>query len=332
MGNLGQSLLEVLGASQQTGSVGGVPPEAGGLGGMTEAVMGFPSVARGGISEAGALPGGMEPEVDAVVRGFKPKKISFWGALGDQLLKHWGNEPAFGPRIQQKNMRRAMEGFTHDPKEAIARLAQIPGMEQKAWELFDKQQDNEAAQKRFELAYGTAQEKTLKGAAGLAAIALKHPPSRKSAIARYNQILRSKGLDEYTLDDDVGDEVLAAVAGGAIPPDKQEQNELRRIRLEQTGADTQSKIRDREIRHGQTERKMNQTDRRLNIQQQNANKPGGSRGKPQPRVVMTPGGNQFTIHPSGLAGVLMRPDGTTIEMVRFGNGWKIRPSKPEKTK
>lgn len=146
MGELGSALLQTLGGGvpgTPTSPVGTVPPENG----MTAAVMGFPSVNRGGISETGALPqvtgGGQDAAVDAVVKGFKPKKISFWGALGDQLLKHWGNQPQFEKRVQNINMNRAMEGFTGDPMEAVRRIAQIPGMEGKAWDLMNQIQDNE---------------------------------------------------------------------------------------------------------------------------------------------------------------------------------------------
>jgi hypothetical protein len=166
MGNLAQPLLAALGAAQAPGSptppVGAVPPENGMAGAMEEnpgmkmfgitpdmiQQMGNRTVGYGGgpnpdgsMSAVGGQ-GGMEGE-EGVVRGFKPKKISFWGALGDQLLKHWGNPTAFDKRIQNKNMQRAMEGFTNDPKEAIARLAQIPGMEEKAWELLNKYEDNQ---------------------------------------------------------------------------------------------------------------------------------------------------------------------------------------------
>lgn len=326
MGELVGPLLGAL-TGRSPSNVGVVPPENG----MTEAVMGFPSVMRGGISETGALPPGigggalpgeMGNEAEGVVRGFKPKKISFWGALGDQLLKHWGNKPAFEQRILNKNVQKAMQGFTNEPEEALSRLAQIPGMQEKAWELLDKHRDNTRADQQLDRLTGNDMERTLKNASGLAGIALANPSSRASAIARYNQILRAKGLDQFLLEDDVDDATLAAIAGGAIPPDKREQLELRRIRLEQTGADTESKIEDRTVRQKQGER-------RLNIQQQNADRPRetGGRGKAQPIVRMTPGGNQFIMHPSGLAGVLMKPDGTQIEMIKFGNGWKIRPPK-----
>lgn len=123
---------------------------------------------RGGISETGAIPGqAADPGVsaeEAIIQAFKPKKISFWGALGDQLLKHWGAPAAFGPAVEQKNLRRAMEGFTKDPMEAIARIAQIPGYEAKAWDLMNQVDDNTRARELQDSTIGTRREKIINSA------------------------------------------------------------------------------------------------------------------------------------------------------------------------
>lgn len=323
MGNLAPSLLQALGVANSPSAapspLGGMPNEGGG---MTEAVMGFPSVMRGGMSEGGALPtGGMGADAEAVVRGFKPKKISFWGALGDQLLKHWGNEPAFSKRIQSKNMRNAMEGFTHDPMQAVSRLAQIPGMEGKAWELMNQIQDNKRADAQFDRVYGNDQEKTLKNASGLAAIALANPGSRKAAVTRYNQILRRKGLEEFTLEDDVDDLTLAAIAGGAIPPDKREQLELRRERLEQTGRATDSQIEHRKVTEQQGERRLDQADQRIEIAIQKANAKRNAVGG---KAYKDPNGVLVEWSPDGSQLKATSPDGR-VDMYKMGlDGQKIK--------
>lgn len=328
MGELAQPLLQALGASAggvpgtPTSPVGIVPPENSG---MTEAVMGFPSIMRSGINEAGALPsglvpgtpsaGGMSPDVDAVVRGFKPKKISFWGALGDQLLKHWGNEPHFEQDIQRKNMRRAMEGFTNDPVEAIRKIAQVPGMEGTAWNLLNQYEDNRRADEAQQRLMGKDRDSVLKNASGLAGIALANPSTRPAAIARYNQILRARGLDDFTLDDDVDDATLAAIAGGAIPPDKREQLELRRLRLEQTGADTQSRIEHRQVQEQQGERRLNQSDRRI---EQAAQKGSSLKERLGGRAYKDPNGTLVEFKPDGTGMKATSPDGKTITMFRMG--------------
>lgn len=87
----------------------------------------------------------MAEDTESVVTGWKPKKRSTLGFLGDVLLGAFGAPPAFGLRKQQRNMQEAMEGFTQDPLETIRRLGQIPGQQEKALQLYERYVDNKRA-------------------------------------------------------------------------------------------------------------------------------------------------------------------------------------------
>lgn len=88
-------------------------------------------------------------------------------------------------------------------------------------------------------------------------------------------------------------------------------------------ANTESMIARRNAQTAQGDRRLDQADTRI-IDARNKPK---AKGKGEERVIMTPGGNQFVVHPNGRVGVLTKPDGTKYVMEKFGNGWKIRPPK-----
>lgn len=147
---MGDFLQSILGGPSAPGPIA-VPPMTGDpaamnpgmkMFGITPEMLAGPQgiTGMGGISEAGAVPGNSQLP-DAVVQAFKPKKMNFFQALGDQLLMHWGNKPIFEKRNHDKNMKRAMEGFTSDPTEAISRISQFdPDL---AWQLLNTVQDNQ---------------------------------------------------------------------------------------------------------------------------------------------------------------------------------------------
>lgn len=86
------------------------------------------------------------PQEEAIsVKGWKPKKQSILGILADAYLQSQGMKPAYKIERDRRNMQSAMEGFTQEPLEAIRRMAQIPGMEEKAWTLYNQVIDNQRA-------------------------------------------------------------------------------------------------------------------------------------------------------------------------------------------
>jgi hypothetical protein len=151
MGDLLQTLGGAFGVGSQQSQSGPNPLDMilgqnGFAGPMSEKVMGFPSVPLGNSpmpQEAGMGP---TPQEEAVaVKGWKPKERSLLGILADAYLQSQGMAPAYKQRIETKNMQNAMEGFTNDPLESVRRMAQIPGMQEKAWTLYNQIIDNKRA-------------------------------------------------------------------------------------------------------------------------------------------------------------------------------------------
>lgn len=244
------------------------PPETAGPGGFA-----------GGISETGAIPQAQEalpPEVEGVVKGFKPKKRSFLGLLGDAILLNQGHKgPFFADRVKRKNYERAFEGMTNDPMEVVRRISTFDP--ETAWKMYGQLRDDQRADSAQERLMGKDQDSVLKNAAGIMGVALRNPNNRQAAIARYNQVLRSRGLEDHVLGDDVDDATLESIYYGAMPPSQQEQAEYRKIRAEQMerGLDireknTDSQINRRNVQNANDQVRLNQGQQRINIAKQRA--------------------------------------------------------------
>lgn len=92
------------------------------------------------------IPSDIPQEQAVSVKGWKPKKQGWLGAIADAYLMSQGMKPAYKERIDRNNMMAAMEGFTNDPLEAVRKIAQIPGMQDKAWTLYNTIVDNQRGQ------------------------------------------------------------------------------------------------------------------------------------------------------------------------------------------
>lgn len=128
----------------------------GGFSSGTEAVMGFPSVpysspplvapSPADIVQNGQGPPALAQNEDlGTVQGWAPKKPTILGAIADAFLMSKGGKPMYTMMRNQENMQRAMRGFTSNPEEAIRRVGMIPGMQEKAWDMYNQQYDNETA-------------------------------------------------------------------------------------------------------------------------------------------------------------------------------------------
>lgn len=331
---MGDFLQSILGGASGPGPMV-VPPMAGDpemnpgmkMFGMSPEMLagpgGIAGPMQGGIAETGALPPNTPT---AVVEAFKPKKMNFWQALGDQLLMHWGNKPIFEKRNHDKNMRRAMEGFTQNPMDAIGRISQFdPDL---AWQLLNSVQDNQRADAILERQNRALDMRNddyiYQQVAGMMGAARPDTwqQMRDLAIKRG----AARGTDVSALIPENYDaDAIEYIRYGAVKPKDQMTLEERQ--------------RNNEARVGLGRDRLNETIRNNNIRDENQDNAEAGRddrsrrprpaapGKGQPRVIMTPSGNQLTVHPNGLVARMMKPDGTTIDFVKFGNGWKIRPPK-----
>lgn len=203
------------------------------------------------------MPSDAEPppvSEDIVVKGFKPKKRSFLGLLGDMILLNQNHKgPFFADRIKKKNYERAMEGFTQDPLDAIRKIGTFDP--ETAWKMYGQLEDDKRQRAALDRQTGKDADGRLKGLAGLAGVALANPKNREAAINRYNYMLDQYGLNQYALDPDVDDATLQSIYMGVIPPDKMEQQKIRERRADQ--GDRRLDIQERNV-DSQIDRRSNQ--------------------------------------------------------------------------
>lgn len=277
MGDFGPRFLQALAGNvvgQAPSPVGVVPPEAGGeinpgmkMFGVTPNMLRGPTATMPG--EVGGMPvpptgdvgGGMGPEAEAVVRGFKPKKISFWGALGDQLMKHWGNKPVFEERINNINMQRAMEGFTNDPAEAIRRIGQIPGMQKQAWDLWNTYEDNNRQREVAQASIGDKRERIINRANQLFGSVLPDGRNWPTVRQLYLNILERNGITDVYLPEEFDRDVINAQIAGGMTFNQQDLAKYRPREQARKEANTASAIERREAQTRQGDERIAQGDR-----------------------------------------------------------------------
>lgn len=307
MGSLGSSLLETLGVGRQQTAAPIAPLGNEEINPGMKMFGVTPDMLRGGVDEAGAVPGG-NTDVAAVVSGFKPKKINFWQALGDQLLMHWGNKPLFQQRLNQENMQRAMEGFTQEPLEAIRRVAQInPNA---AWQLYNQYSDNARADRIAGRQEDVAGEKYLTRVGGM----LNAIRSAKDPVTAYRQqmpIIRryaeARGVDLTGLGDDYDENAISSfIMGGVSPEDQLRMEALAQYRRDRLGLD---------------ERKFGETVRNNNIRDENADNAESGRNN---RAAAAEAGKNARSGGSRAGKVFTAPNGSLVEYDKSGTRVKVR--------
>jgi hypothetical protein len=286
------------------------------IGGMTEAIMGFPSVSRGGISESGATTAGIDQEPITVTGdGWQPKKPTILGAIADAYLMSKGMKPAFSVNRDARNVNEAMEGFTNDPVGAINRMSRIRGHEQDAYAMHDKYLDNRRADASAGSLAESRQAKYLTRIGGLLRSIQKQsdPAAAYASSLPLLRRLEQRAGDIEPLGETYDEGAVNNYVGMNVDPDDQ-------IRMEQLEAW-------REVRKEQTNRRLTETEKhndategqaavneqgrnnrqvaseagknvRMNIQE--AGRDRRSKNSP-PRVVKTPNG-YMELSPSGVLG------------------------------
>lgn len=222
------------------GNQGPKPIDLATIGGFAGPIEGNPIENPLSPVQGDPLPVPLNPQEEAVaVKGWKPKKQSFLGALADQYLMSQGMRPAFKDRMDNRNMQNAMEGFTQEPLEAIRRMAQIPDMQGKAWELYNQIIDNQRAQGIADDTAFNRQEKFYTRVGGmLNAIQNSKDPSAayRNALPTIRRYAEARRLDVSDLTDDYNSDIVNNYIMGNVGPEDQMRmaatDSYRRNRLE----------------------------------------------------------------------------------------------------
>lgn len=296
---------------------------------------GMPDV---GISETGALGGGSYNANDIVVEGFKPKKRSFLGFLADAYLMSKGGKPLFAERIDRKNVDKALRGYADNPLDAIRRLGQIHGRGLDAVKLYDQYSDNERASGTLDRQNRALDMKNDDYIYGMTAGAMARatPENWGSIRQRAIQRAQARGMDtevmESIIPEQYDPDAIDFIRYGEIKPKDYErlQQQERRLGQHDRGLD----IREEDMHTDNAQAATNEAGRNnrnavneAGRNQRNQVNEAGRMARKNgdgSKTIMTPGGRQFTISPSGLTGVVTEPDGTKHIVEKFGNGWKLR--------
>lgn len=142
------------------------------------------------------------------------------GTLGDALLVGTGHDPIYSERVKQQQIGDAMIDYTDNPERAIEMLSQVPGMGEKAAELWDGMQDrgmearvNEAKIKNEQDEYvGTTHERAL---AYLGAATPTTYPQIKSIVDKWYS---DRGIEPmFELPEVYDEDAITSLANGGIP-------------------------------------------------------------------------------------------------------------------
>lgn len=231
MGELGQVFSSLLGGNDPNKAPTPDPLAAyrpAPLGGMTEAVMGFPSVARGGgISEAGATTAGAPdpnqgPPITITGDNWKPKGDTFLGTLADAYLQANGLKPAFAQEREAQNINQAMQGFTQNPLQALRRLGMVQGHEADAYNMYNTYEDNKRADLAAQGVNDVRQEKFMTRIGGMLYNVqnAKDPATAyKNNISTIKNYAAARGVDVSDLPDTYDEGAVSNWISGSVAPE-----------------------------------------------------------------------------------------------------------------
>ncbi len=331
MGNLGSTLGELIG--------GGVNPAASlaKFGGLD----GGPALAGGMFNPNAAAPGtpvGLNPvpplgqEEALLVEGFKPTKRNVLGRLADAMLMANGGKPVYEGRMAERDMKRAMQGFSSDPMEAVRKISTFdPDAAFKLYNMVTDNQRSDESQKRLVRDSDRRYNEGVydRGISMLATADEKSYPAMKSRVEGY---FKARGVEmPFPLPDVYDAQAIEQLRMGEVPVARQlalqSQDEYRDrsldIREERVGVQNEGTRNQMETRTGALEER-----RRSNLSREQIARErpaAGGKGKPAEADGMklkTPRGTMET-NPEGNIGRIKTPEGFQIwKKTPDGKQWK----------
>lgn len=339
------ALLQNLGLARQMDplSVGDIP-----LNDMSqnpgERMFGMPAqmAGPGGFSPQAPAPMPTTPQdvAAAIKEGFKPKKRSILGILGDAFLMNQGKQPLFYKKMEEKNLRRAMDGFTDNPLESIKRIATFnPEL---AWKMYDTYQDNSRAasqQDRLMKAYDFKLEEAATGRV-MNMLGAANSSNWKAIRDRAQSYMQKQGYElPFDLPEEYDEDFVNSARMGQIPVAKQVQLEdtreyrergldIRESRTNSQNARDVAMTQQGEARVGQGQARVNETirhnQRMESITESKGSKSSGAKDGSGRQAdgsfrQVRPNGDVVTISPDGSRAVIKR-GGKFYQLKKDANG------------
>lgn len=246
------------------------------------------------------------------IEGWRPHKRTTLGTIADIALALLGSPVApFKQKVQGENIHEAMEGFTKDPLHTIQRMAQIPGMEKQALDLFEHYTDNQrqqASQDRMDRSLDMRNDDYIyQYAAGMMSKATPDnwQQMRKLAIQRAT----SRGMSEEQInsiipEDYDADSVDFIRTGSIKPKDQMKMDETHRHNTTREGQmqeGVDERERHNQVSEGTAQGRLSEGQRHNRVTEGQGQTRINNSKNAKPRVVNTPNG-PMELSPSGITG------------------------------
>lgn len=187
-----------------------------------------------------APPAVNQQPIDVIADGWEPHRRNALQKIGDVFLSML--LPGFAPfkeKVNNQNMREALQGFASDPLHAVRRLAKIPGHEKDAIGLYEKYVDDTRMQGNLERQNEVLQNQRDNGAIQIVAAIMNgaHDPDTYTKLRSQAQAISqarhmSEGLFESLFPETYDEALARAGVQSAVPVAKQQSIEIQKDKAE----------------------------------------------------------------------------------------------------
>lgn len=325
---MGEIVSTLFGA--QGGDLGGILPPPGSSPGFAGGHFGGDprsmalDIANADIADVNPVQGMGDAIPEEVVKGFKPKKRSILGVIGDAILLNQGHKgPFFADRVKGKNTRRAYEGFTHDPMETVRRLSTFD--QEAASKLYDKIIDNQRMD-RVQNRQDAIQE--LKFQEMVASMmGASNPSNYKAFLNRAKTMGNRLGYDMSYLPEEYNEDAINQLRYGAMTVDQQFDNQRQDANAESLIGYRNERLEDFDAQRAGTEayrgRRAGEIERHNRVMEAKpvgGKKSGGESGKEGREI---PGIGKVRYNEDKTRAIVITDDGQRMQLQRQPDGkWK----------
>lgn len=326
---MGEILSTLFGA--QGGDLGGILPPPGSSPGFAGGHFGGDprsmalDIANADIADVNPVQGMGDAIPEEVVKGFKPKKRSILGVIGDAILLNQGHKgPFFADRVKAKNTRRAYESFTNNPMETVRRLSTFD--QEAASKLYDKVIDNQRLD-RTQDRQDAIQELKFQSMVG-SMMGAATPETYKAFRNRAKTMGDRLGFDTSYLPEEYDQTAIDQLRYGAMTVDQQYDNTRADAEAQSRGQYRTERLEDFDAQRAGTEayrnRRAGEIERHNRVQEQKkpvGSKSVGEKGEKVDREI--PGVGKVRYNEDKTRAIVLAEDGQKMHLERQPDGkWK----------
>ncbi len=198
-----------------------------------------------------------QDDEEIVVDGWKKTKRNWLGKLADGVIQAYGGKPIYEGRMQERDMKSAMEGYTHDPLTTIQRISQFnPELGLKLHEQYtDNQRQQGNLNRQNNLFDFKVEEAVTDRVANMMGVA--KPETWGAMREQALRYAKSKGIElPFGIPEAYDENAINMIRFGEIPVVKQEGFKR-----------SDERLRQGEVRLGQGQQRIDETERHHYVQE-----------------------------------------------------------------